>query len=113
MVTLKILFWICLAICVYTYVGYGFLLYLLVLIKRLIKGAPQQSELPSDSELPDVAFMVCAFNEEDIVEMKMQNIHELDYPKEKLHVVCSLMYAIISTILLMMSNARFWRAGTI
>ena len=87
MVTLKILFWICLAICVYTYVGYGFLLYLLVLIKRLIKGAPQQSELPSDSELPDVAFMVCAFNEEDIVEMKMQNIHELDYPKEKLHVV--------------------------
>ena len=87
MVTLKILFWICFAICVYTYVGYGVLLYLLVLIKRLIKGAPQQRELPSESELPEVAFMVCAFNEEDIVEMKMQNIHELDYPKEKLHVV--------------------------
>jgi len=85
--TLKILFWICLIICIYTYVGYGIILYLLVLAKRLIKGKLKQLELPADSELPDVAFMVCAFNEEDVVEMKMQNIHELDYPKEKLHIV--------------------------
>ncbi|MBO7590028.1 MAG: glycosyltransferase family 2 protein [Prevotella sp.] len=87
MTTLKILFWICLVICVYTYVGYGILLYLLVLIKRLLKGKPQPMSLPDDSELPDVAFMVCAFNEEDVVEMKMQNIHELDYPKDKLHII--------------------------
>ena len=83
----KILFWICLILCVYTYVGYGIILYLLVLIKRLIKGAPQQQELPSEQELPDVTFMVCAYNEQEIVEMKMQNIYELDYPKEKLHIV--------------------------
>ncbi len=87
MTTLKILFWICLVICVYTYVGYGILLYLLILLKRLLKGKPQPMSLPDDSELPDVAFMVCAFNEEDVVEMKMQNIHELDYPKDKLHII--------------------------
>ena len=87
MTTLKILFWICLAICVYTYVGYGLLLYLLVLLKRLVKGKPQQMALPTDDQLPDVSFMVCAYNEQDVVEMKMQNIHELDYPKDKLHVV--------------------------
>ena len=87
MTTLKILFWICLVICIYTYVGYGVLLYLLVLLKRLVKGKPKQIELPEDSQLPDVAFMVCAYNEQDVVEMKMQNIHELDYPKDKLHVV--------------------------
>ena len=87
MTTLKILFWICLILCLYTYIGYGIILYLLVLIKRMLKGKPQQKPLPADSELPDVAFMVCAFNEEDIVEMKMRNIHELDYPKEKLHVI--------------------------
>ena len=87
MTTLKILFWICLVICLYTYVGYGILLYLLILIKRLLKGKPQPMSLPDDSELPDVAFMVCAFNEEDVVEMKMQNIHELDYPKDKLHII--------------------------
>ena len=87
MTTLKILFWICLVICIYTYVGYGVLLYLLVLLKRMVKGKPKQIELPEDSQLPDVAFMVCAYNEQDVVEMKMQNIHELDYPKEKLHVI--------------------------
>ena len=87
MTTLKILFWICLVICIYTYVGYGVLLYLLVLLKRMVKGKPKQIELPEDSQLPDVAFMVCAYNEQDVVEMKMQNIHELDYPKDKLHVV--------------------------
>ena len=87
MTTLKVLFWICLIICVYTYVGYGILLYLLVLLKRLIKGTPQQAELPNDQALPDVAFMVCAYNEQDVVEMKMQNIHDFDYPKEKLHVI--------------------------
>ena len=87
MATLKILFWICFAICIYTYIGYGIILYLLVLAKRLIKGRPKRLALPGDSELPDVAFMVCAFNEEDIIEMKMQNIHELDYPKEKLHII--------------------------
>ena len=87
MTTLKILFWICLIICIYTYVGYGVLLYLLVLLKRMVKGKPKQMELPEDSQLPDVAFMVCAYNEQDVVEMKMQNIHELDYPKEKLHVI--------------------------
>ena len=87
MTTLKILFWICLVICVYTYVGYGLLLYLLVLLKRLVKGRPQRLVLPEDAQLPDVTFMVCAYNEQDVVEMKMQNIHELDYPKDKLHVV--------------------------
>ena len=87
MTTLKILFWICLVICIYTYVGYGVLLYLLVLLKRMVKDKPKQMELPEDSQLPDVAFMVCAYNEQDVVEMKMQNIHELDYPKDKLHVV--------------------------
>ena len=87
MTTLKILFWICLVICIYTYVGYGVLLYLLVLLKRMVKGKPKQMELPEDSQLPDVAFMVCAYNEQDVVEMKMQNIHKLDYPKDKLHVV--------------------------
>ena len=27
------------------------------------------------------------YNEQDVVEMKMQNIHDFDYPKEKLHVI--------------------------
>jgi cellulose synthase/poly-beta-1,6-N-acetylglucosamine synthase-like glycosyltransferase len=87
MTTLKILFWTCLFICFYTYIGYGVLLYLLVLIKRLFKGKTQLPDMPDDNRLPTVAFMVCAYNEQDVVDLKMQNIRQLDYPQERLHVV--------------------------
>ena len=87
MIVLKILFWVCLAICIYTYVGYGLLLYVMVRIKRWLGGGGMPAELPEDGQLPEVTFMVCAYNEQDIVDWKMQNIRELDYPQEKLHVM--------------------------
>lgn len=87
MITLKILFWICLLLVVYTYAGYGLLLWLLVLLKRLFKGRPQEAVLPPDDQLPDVTFMVCAYNEQDIVDWKMQDIRQLDYPEQKLHIM--------------------------
>ncbi len=87
METLKIIFWICLALCVYTYIGYGLLLYIMVRVKRWLKGKPQPLEQPADAELPEVTFLVCAYNEQDVVEWKMQNIRELDYPRVKLHIM--------------------------
>ena len=44
-------------------------------------------ELPSDDFLPEVTFMVCAYNEQDIVDWKMQDIHNIDYPARKLHIM--------------------------
>lgn len=87
MLTLKILFWICLALVVYTYVGYGVVLYAMVLLKRLFKRKGLRQPLPCDADLPDVTLMICAFNEEDIVDMKMANTHSLNYPKDKLKVL--------------------------
>ncbi len=87
MIALKIIFWICLLLVVYTYAGYGLLLWLLVRLKRLIKGRPQKAVLPPDDQLPDVTFMVCAYNEQDIVDWKMQDIRQLDYPSQKLHIM--------------------------
>lgn len=83
MLTLKVLFWICLILVFYTYLGYGMLLWLLVSIKRLIYGKPKKQELPTDDELPEVTLMICAYNEQDIVESKMENTHQIDYPKLK------------------------------
>ena len=40
-----------------------------------------------DEQLPKVTFMVCAYNEQDVVDMKMKDIYQLDYPKDKLHIV--------------------------
>ena len=83
MTTLKILFWLCLAIVFYTYIGYGLLLYILVRLKRLLGLSRPEPVLPDDGQLPDVTLMICAYNEEDIVHEKMANIRQLDYPKEK------------------------------
>ena len=87
MAALKIAFWICAFLVFYTYLGYGMLLWLLVRLKRIVKGKAERKALPSDdAELPEVTFMVCAYNEQDIVDMKMKDIYQLDYPKDKLHI---------------------------
>lgn len=83
MLILKILFWSCLFLVFYTYIGYGLLLYLLVAVKRLIKGKTKKAVLPCDNELPEVTLMICAYNEQDIVEAKMKNTQEIDYPNLK------------------------------
>ena len=80
------LFWLCLTIVVYTYVGYGLILYLLVFIKRLAIKAKPLADITDDC-LPEVTLMVCAYNEEDIISEKMSNIHSLDYPADRLHLV--------------------------
>ena len=84
MLILKIIFWLCTALVFYTYIGYGIVLYLLVLGKRCFTPKRLQQPLPSDIDLPEVTLMICAYNEEDIVQMKMENTHQLDYPKGKL-----------------------------
>ena len=87
MATLKILFWILLFIVFYTYIGYGMLLYVLLFIKRLLGRKPQEPQLPAAEELPMMTLMICAYNEQDIIVEKMQNIRQLDYPKDKLCVM--------------------------
>ncbi len=85
MVTLKILFWFLVAIIFYTYLGYGMLLYVILCVRRLFGCKPQEPQLPADdNELPMMTLMICAYNEQDIIEEKMQNIRSLDYPREKL-----------------------------
>ena len=87
MLTLKILFWATLVIVFYTYLGYGILLYLIIRIKRLVKGSPTPTPMPTDEELPTMTLMICAYNEQDVVAEKMENTRALDYPKDKFRVM--------------------------
>ena len=80
------LFWLCLAIVVYTYIGYGIVLYLLVFLKRLATKAKPLADI-SDDCLPEVTLMVCAYNEEDVIAEKMANTHLLYYPTDRLHLM--------------------------
>ena len=87
MFTLKILFWATLLIVFYTYIGYGILLYIIIRLKRLLKGEPLQAAMPADEDLPTMTLMICAYNEEEVVAEKMENTLALDYPKDKLRIM--------------------------
>lgn len=82
---LKITFWISLFLIIYTYVGYGIALYIALSIKRLFY--PNQSKHPhlDDKELPEVTFVVAAYNEDKWIEDKIRNNLDFDYPKDKIH----------------------------
>lgn len=76
---LELLFWICLTLLGYTYVGYGILLWLI----RKFKGEVEVPQLRQE-ELPTLTFLVAAYNEEYIIEEKIRNSLALDYPKDRI-----------------------------
>ncbi len=82
--TLEIIFFILLSIVFYTYIGYGIILWILVRIKRIFI---KEKSYHTMEELPEVTLFITAYNEEQVVEKKMQNCLELDYPKEKFQIV--------------------------
>jgi len=79
-----ILFWICLIIVFYTYIGYCIILIISVKIKEIFVKRPSY-KLPR--KLPDVTLFITAYNEQDVVREKMKNCLLLNYPKDKLHIV--------------------------
>ena len=81
--TISILFWICLFLVFYTYIGYGIVLWVAVKVKELF--SPRKVlELPET--LPEVTLFITAYNEEEVVDEKMENSLSLDYPKDKLKI---------------------------
>ena len=80
-VTLKIIFFTSLFIVFYAYLGYGILLFILIRIKNFFF----KKENKFDYEfLPEVTFMVAAFNEEVCINEKIKNSFEFEYPKNKI-----------------------------
>jgi biofilm PGA synthesis N-glycosyltransferase PgaC len=76
--------WIGLFIVAYTFVGYGFLLFILVKIKRLFT---KPGRLVPGLNLPTVTILIAAYNEELLIEEKIENTLSLDYPKDKIQLI--------------------------
>jgi cellulose synthase/poly-beta-1,6-N-acetylglucosamine synthase-like glycosyltransferase len=69
-------------------VGYGAVLYIILKVKNIFFRRETTPILPLDPQLlPDVTLMICAYNEADVIEEKMQNIRALNYPQDKLCVM--------------------------
>lgn len=79
-----IAFWICLFLVIYTFIGYGFILFLLVKLKRFfVKPFKYEAAV----ELPSVTILIAAYNEEDLIIEKLNNTLALNYPKHKLQII--------------------------
>ncbi|NNE29036.1 MAG: glycosyltransferase family 2 protein [Saprospiraceae bacterium] len=81
---MELLFWILIFIVFYSYLGYGLVLFGLISLQRLFKGKPKFDN-PFDADLPDLTFVVAAYNEADYIQEKIENGLLFDYPKSKLH----------------------------
>lgn len=84
-IALQIIFWLSIVIILYTYVGYGIVLFLLVKIKRLFSPKEASSASYDEHALPPVTVLVAAYNEEDYIVEKIENSFSLNYPKNKLN----------------------------
>lgn len=75
-----LVFWIGLGIVVYTYAGYGLVIFVL---SKLVGKKHSSSDT---DEVPAVTLVIAAYNEEGFIEEKIRNTSELDYPANKLSV---------------------------
>jgi cellulose synthase/poly-beta-1,6-N-acetylglucosamine synthase-like glycosyltransferase len=77
-----IIFWLSLALLVYTHVGY------VVLLAGLARVHPRrQAPAPARTELLEVSVVVAAYAEQDVIAARVANLLALDYPRERLEVI--------------------------
>ncbi|RKF32548.1 glycosyl transferase [Sphingobacterium siyangense] len=82
---LQFVFWTCIFLVLYTYIGYAILIYILArLFPYPIKERSQNSD---GYELPPLTLFITAYNEAEIIQEKMSNCLELDYPEDKIHIL--------------------------
>jgi len=80
-----IAFWISLLLVFYTFFGYGILLFLMVRIRRTLKGAREIPE--NEGKWPTLTVLVAAYNEEDFIEQKISNTLSLQYPADRIRYI--------------------------
>ncbi len=81
---MQIIFWISLFIIIYTYVGYGIVLFIIIKLLRVFR---KKQTLDPNYELPTVTLIVAAYNEEYCIEEKITNTLALDYPSNKVNFI--------------------------
>lgn len=80
----ELIFWSLALIIIYTYLGYGLILWILVKIKSLF-SSPKNYDT-SASKLPQVTLIIPAYNEKDILFDKLLDCQQLNYPKDRLEI---------------------------
>ena len=78
-----VVFWVCTALVWYAYVGYPLLIWFLA------RSFGRRAEAPAANadDLPSLTLLIAAYNEEDVIEERIQNALEMDYPADRLEIV--------------------------
>jgi cellulose synthase/poly-beta-1,6-N-acetylglucosamine synthase-like glycosyltransferase len=76
---LEVVFWASLSALVWTHFGYPVAV---AALARLRPRPPRRADIA-----PPVSLIVPAYNEEDVIERKLENVLALDYPPERLEIV--------------------------
>lgn len=83
---MEVLLWISLFIVFYAFFGYGILLFIIIKIKRKVRGLPV-IPVVSAANLPTCSLVIAAYNEEGFILEKIKNTLELEYPAGKLEFI--------------------------
>ena len=75
----EIVFWVCVLGIGYTYVGYGVLLWVL---SKLISRPPASADIT-----PPVTVIITAYNEEESIKAKIDNLLTQDYPRGAMEII--------------------------
>jgi cellulose synthase/poly-beta-1,6-N-acetylglucosamine synthase-like glycosyltransferase len=81
-IAVKIVFWLSLAALVWTHAAY-------VLFVAVLARLHGTTTVAARDELPTVAVIVAAHNEDDTIERRIENLCELDYPADRVQIVVS------------------------
>jgi cellulose synthase/poly-beta-1,6-N-acetylglucosamine synthase-like glycosyltransferase len=86
---LQFFFWICIFLVLYTYIGYAIIIYILAKLfpypihsKEWVKTSNSE-----EKQFPPLTLFITAYNEAEIIQEKMSNCLELDYPEDKIHIL--------------------------
>jgi biofilm PGA synthesis N-glycosyltransferase PgaC len=74
-----LVFWLSSIFILYVYLGYPLFLFLLA------KLYPRLPEYPLN--MPNISLLIAAYNEQDVINAKLENVLALDYPIEKLQII--------------------------
>jgi cellulose synthase/poly-beta-1,6-N-acetylglucosamine synthase-like glycosyltransferase len=90
----KVAFWLSLGLVVYPYVIYPLVLFLTYSVTQAWRdlrylGSPRnrRTDTPLTSALPAVSIIVPAYNEEKVLLAKIENLRNLDFPRERVQIV--------------------------
>lgn len=83
---MEVLLWISLFVVFYAFFGYGILLFIIIKIKRMLRGLPV-IPVVSAANLPTCSLVIAAYNEEGFILEKIKNTLELEYPAGKLEFI--------------------------